>query len=136
MNPSFPRGFLSRQAGIQSIKDESLCMNKEMTRGRLRGMVDPELLDELRTKPIRPMQMGKYLLHREASWKKTILDTVLPFCRHQLKMFKRYRHLLTGKEQEIVDEYAVNLADFEKDWRSMPFSYPKTPPGFENILRD
>ena len=107
-----------------------------MTRGRLRGMVDTELLGELRNKPIEPMQVGQYLLHREAAYKMFILQTILPFCRHQLKMFKRYRHLLTDSEKEIVDEYAENVADYEKNWRSMPFSYPKTPDGFESILRD
>jgi hypothetical protein len=72
----------------------------------------------------------------EIAWKKTIIDTVFPFVRQQLKNLRLHLYLLTDEEQDIVDEYAHNFAEYEKNWKSELFRFPKTPKGFEQILLD
>ena len=112
-------------------------METDITREMLKGIVDPLLIDELRQKPLGSFRLpnGKWVPPRGA-WVMFLTQTILPFTRHQTKTLHRYRYLLTDKEREIVDQYARNLAWFEKSWRSMPFSFPSTPPGFEDILQD
>lgn len=67
-----------------------------------------------------------------------LTQTVLPFCKYQVKELRCYRHLLTDAEKDIVEEYAHNLDGFMAEWRSdlRAFPFPKTPHGFEDILLD
>jgi hypothetical protein len=111
-------------------------MTTELTRSQLRSRIDPELIKELSVQPIRPMQIGNYLYRPEAAWRMLILQTVLPFCRHQVRELREHAHLLTDEEQVIAERYAEIIADFEKDWREKPLSFPRVPNGFEEILMD
>jgi hypothetical protein len=107
-----------------------------MTRGQLRNLIDPELIDDLRCAPICPIKIGDYTLCPEAAWRMLIVQTVFPFCHHQIYNLERYRHLLTYEESQIADLYNRNVSEFKEDWRSHPFTFPKVPKGFEEILMD
>ena len=109
-------------------------MKENLTRGELRSLIDPELITELSRKPINPMKVGKYLYHREAAWKMLILQTVLPFCRHQLRYLEHYSHLLSDGEKQTADNYARLISRYETDWRSHLFSFPPQPEEFVSIL--
>lgn len=115
---------------------ELLSMQEPMTRSKLRWLIDPELIGEISSKPIRPMPLAGYILRPEAAWRMLIIQTVLPCCRNQIKHLRRYKHLLTENEQKIADQYARNVAEYESDWRSKPLSFPYTPKGFETLLQD
>ena len=111
-------------------------MQEPMTRDKLRWLVDPELIGEIASKPIRPMPLAGYILRPEAAWRMLMVQTVLPFCRSQIKHLNRYRDLLTADEQKIVDEYARGFSDYESGWRDKALSFPRIPSGFETLLQD
>jgi len=110
-------------------------MKTEMTRQKLRMMIDTELIGEISRLPIEPMQMGKYLLHREGAWRMLVTETILPFCRYQIRMLKRHEYLLNDDEKNTVSFYEGTIAAYATDWRSHPFMFPPQPTDFVNILK-
>ena len=112
-------------------------MNIDMTRSMLRCMVDPELFGELSNKPLGKFRLPNgRVIQARAAWMMFVTQTVLPLAQNQVETLRRYAELLTKSELAMVDQYADNLAEFNRCRRDRPFMFPKTPPGFEDILRD